>query len=162
MQINLNGVDSTPRKYIIQEGHYTLKCVSVREDEVTTKNNPILKITFKDKQEQLYIEDVVVTPNTLFRIKQIAEAFGFTYENVDTNHFVGMYLVGWLVSEKVKNKHDQYVDVIKCKSFSKSAKLVNQIPAEGTMSADMSGYNPQTNNQTPDMSTNINDDEIPF
>ena len=162
MQINLNGVDSTPREYITQEGHYTLKCVSVREAGVTTNNNPILKITFKDKQEQMYIEDVVVTPNTLFRIKQIAEAFGFTYENVDTNHFVGMYLVGWLVSEKVKNKHDQYVDVIKCKSFSKSAKLENKIPAEGSVSVDMSGYNPPINNQTPDMSIDITDEEIPF
>ena len=132
MIIDLSGVDATPRKYIKEEGNYTLKCIQVKEAGRTSNNNPILKFYFQNKNEEIYIEDIVLTPDTRFKIKQIADAFGFTYDKVNIYHFAGMYLVGWLVKEKVKNKAGEWVEVIRCKQFSKSAKLENQIPPENS------------------------------
>ncbi len=157
MKINLANVDSTPKVYIQTEGHYTLKCIGIDESKKTNNGNTIMKIIFQDKNEQRFIEDIVITPNTLFRVKQISEAFGFEYDDIDTSHFLGMYLVAWLVKTRVKNSAQEYVEVLKAKSFVKS-KLPNTIPPQGTA--------PTTTNVVPNNSElveiDINEDEIPF
>jgi hypothetical protein len=155
MQINLKDVDSTPRNYIKKEGRYTLKCVAINETSKTSKGNTILKIMFQNREGEYFIEDIVITENTLFRVKMIADAFGYQQEIVNTQDFVGMYLVGFITIEKVKNKHDQIVDIAKCKSYSKSAKIVNTIP---------SAYDPevQYDNEAIGETEDIEDIEIPF
>ena len=158
MIIDLSGVDATPRKYIKEEGHYTLKCVQVKESGKTSNGNPILKFYFQNKNEELYIEDVVLTPDTRFRIKQIADAFGFTYDKVNIYNFVGLYLVAYLVKEKVKNKNDELVEVVKCKQFSKSAKIINEIPAEGN--TPVSYVQKQNSQNIPEI--DIDSEIIPF
>ena len=156
MIIDLSGVDATPRKYIKTEGHYTLKCVQVKEAGKTSNGNPILKFFFQNKEDELYIEDVVLTPDTRFRIKQMADAFGFTYDKVNIYHFVGMYLVAYLVKDKVKNRNDEMVEVIKCRAFTKSAKLENNIPAENTTPVVVE----QNQSNIPEI--DVNDEIIPF
>ena len=158
MIIDLSGVDATPRKYIKEEGHYTLKCVQVKEAGKTSNGNTILKFYFQNKNEELYIEDVVLTPDTRFRIKQMADAFGFTYDKVNIYNFVGLYLVGYLAKEKVKNKNDELVEVVKCKQFTKSAKLENQIPPENSVPT---SYTPSSRTDNiPEI--DVNSEIIPF
>jgi len=138
MVINLAGVDTTPKEYIQKEGGYTLKCVDIDMSKKTYNGNTILKIIFENKEKLRFIEDIVITQNTLFKIKQVSDAFGFTYANVNVNHFIGMYLVAFLGKTKVKNSAGDFVEVLKAKKFQKSAKLQNTIPAEGAVPVVMS------------------------
>lgn len=133
MIISLTGVDSTPKQYIQEEGYYTLKCIEIDMSRKTYNGNTILKVIFVNKEELRFIEDIVLTPNTLFKVKQLSNAFGFEYDNVNINHFIGMYLVAQLAKTKVKNSAGDYVEVIKAKSFRKSSKIQNEIPAQGSV-----------------------------
>ena len=159
MVINLTGVDSTPREYIEQEGNYTLKCMAIDTSKKTSNGNVILKIMFENKDNLRFIEDIVITPNTLFRVKQVSEAFGFTYDNVNVNHFIGMYLVAFLGKTKVKNSAGDFVEVLKAKKFQKSAKLQNTIPAEGAVPI---VTNTITNGKNIIPEIDIDENEIPF
>lgn len=158
MVVNLRGVESQePRTYIRKEGHFTLKCVDVKKIRMSENNNPVYRFTFKNKQDEFFLDDITITENTKWKIKQLADAFGFTYDNVNIMHFVDMYCVGWIVAKKVKNKADQIVDVFECKMYSKSQKLTNNIPAEHAQIQQMLNkdiYQPQD--------YDIPEDEIPF
>lgn len=158
MIIDLSGVDNTPKMYIKEEGYYTLKCIDVKQHGRTKNDNPIYKFYFQNKDGELYIEDVIITDNTKWKIKQMADAFGFTYDRVNIFNFIGLYLVGNLVQHKVTNKVGQIVDTLACKSFAKSAKLINEIPAEGKVPVTYETM-PQ-GNDIPDIS--YDDSEIPF
>ena len=157
MIVDLTGVES--KKYIKQEASYTLKCIAVREAGFTSNQNPIIKFHFQNKNEELYIEDVVLTPDTRFRIKQMADAFGFEYNKVNIYHFIGMYLVGYLAKETVTNKNGDKVEVLRCKQFSKSAKLVNTIPPEGSTPT---AYESKQSAQSQNIPEIDIDEEIPF
>lgn len=132
MIIDLSGVDTTQKKYIKDDGFFTLKCIDVKTAGKTPNGNQIVKFYFKNKNDELFIDDWVSTPDSKLKIKEMADAFGFTYDRVNIMHFIGMYLVGHLVKKHVKNKHGETVEVLKCKQFSKSAKLENTIPPENT------------------------------
>ena len=159
MVINLAGVDTTPKEYIQKEGGYTLKCVDIDMSKKTYNGNTILKIIFENKEKLRFIEDIVITQNTLFKIKQVSDAFGFTYDNVNVNHFIGMYLVAFLGKTKVKNSAGDFVEVLKAKKFQKSAKLQNTIPAEGAVPVVMSAI---TNTSNAIDEIDIDESEIPF
>lgn len=157
MIVNLKGIENQePRTYIRQEGHYTLKCIDVRQLRISENGNPIYRFTFKNKNDDYFLDDITITENTKWKIKQLAEAFGFTYDHVNILHFVGMYCVGWIIRKKVKNKAEQIVDVFECKQYIKSAKLTNNIPAEGTR------VQPQIVHENMEQQIEINEDEIPF
>lgn len=157
MIIDLSGVDATPRTYIKEEGHYTLKCVDVKMAGKTPNGNQIVKFYFKNKNDELFVEDLIVTPDTRYKVKQMADAFGFTYDRVNIMHFIGMYLVGYLAKERVKNKHGETVEVLKCKQFSKSAKLENTIPPENTPAVIK-----EEARGIPEIEIDIDGEEIPF
>jgi hypothetical protein len=156
--INLAGVDMTPRKYIEEEGHYTLKCIEIDSSRKTYNGNTILKVIFVNKEELRFIEDIVITPNTLFRVKNLSDAFGFDYDNVNVNHFVGMFLVAYLAKTKVKNSAGDFVEVLKAKSFRKSSKIQNEIPAQGSVPIVVAAAAAAQQMEQID----INEDEIPF
>lgn len=157
MIVNLSGIENQePRTYIRKEGHYTLKCVDVKQTRISENGNPIFRFTFKNKDDEYFLDDITITENTKWKIKQLAEAFGFTYDNVNIMHFVGMYCVGWIISKKVKNKAEQIVDIFECKQYSKSAKLVNEIPPEH------SRVQPKIVHETMQQQETDMPDEIPF
>lgn len=171
MIVNLGGVENKePRVYIRKEGHYTLKCEEVRFLKNSTNGNPIFRFLFKNKHGEYLIEDITITENTKWKIKQLADAFGFTYDRVNIFHFVGMYCVGWIVSRKVKNSADQIVDVFECKQYAKSAKpeFANTIPPEGSVPLVHEQHQARANEHDgrgtyiPQVDIEIDEDEIPF
>lgn len=160
MVVNLSGVQNQePREYIRQEGHYTLKCIDIKQSKISQAGNPVFKITFVSKDNLYFIDEITITDAAKWKIKQLADAFGFTYDNVNILNFKDMYLVAWLVGRKVKNKHEQLVDIVECKQYTKSAKLENKIPPEGT---NLQRQEPPVvyENNIPEI--NIEDEEIPF
>jgi len=158
MVINLSGVENTgAKKWIKEEGHFTLKCVDVREKGVTANGNPVYIIEFKNKNDEHIRDEIVITPNTLWKIKQLSDAFGFTYDNVNILHFKDMYLVGWVKSRKHQNKVGDIVDVFEIKDYQKSAKLQNKIPEENSVPVE---YATQTNSNLPEI--DVDGEEIPF
>lgn len=149
MVVDLSGVEvHEQREYIKQEGHYTLKCVEVKDGGFTANGNPVIKLVFKTKQDEYFIEDVVITPKTKWKIKQLASAFGFEYDNVNMLHFKDMFCVGWIVPRVVQNKYGENVQVFRCAEYKKS-KIENTIPPENT---------PVASEDIPE----IPDSEIPF
>lgn len=68
--------------------------------------------------------------------------------------------MAFLQKEKVKNKNGEIVEVLRCKQFSKSAKLVNNIPREGSIPVNYEKDTYAPNNYNP--SVEIDDIEIPF
>lgn len=160
MVINLSGVtNSNPREYIKQEGHYTLKCIEIKFLRNSENNNPIYRFTFKNNKEEFFNDDITITPNTYWKIKQLSDAFGFNYDNVNIMHFKDMYLVAWLVSKRVKNKIGEIVEILECKQYTKSAKLKNQIPAEGSYVEPAVSYEDK---HSSNIDIKIDDDQIPF
>lgn len=161
MIIDLSNVENKePRVYIKKEGHFTLKVEEVKQVRVSENGNPIFRFTFKNKDNEYFIDDITITENTKWKIKQIADAIGFTYDRVNIFNFVGMYLVGWLVSKKVKNKHGETVEIFECKQYSKSAKITNEIPSEGTAPVSYTPLAVQSQSDIPEI--DINEDIIPF
>lgn len=165
MVVNLKGVENEKAKtYIRKEGHYSLKCVEVRFLRNSENNNPIFRFTFKNKVEEYFTDDITITENTKWKIKQLSSAFGFEYDNVNIMHFKDMYLVAWITPKKVRNKVGETVEIFECKQYSKSAKLVNAIPPEHTQYVDESTYT-DSNASIPEIDFNsiiTPDDEIPF
>lgn len=89
----------------------------------------------------------------------MADAFGFEYNKVNIYHFVGMYLVGYLAKETVTNKNGDKVEVLRCRQFSKNAKLVNDIPPEGSESVVNESKQTVQSQNIPEIDI---DDDIPF
>lgn len=165
MVVNLGGVNSEKREYIQEEGYMTLKVVEVKFIKNSTNGNPIFKFTYKNKHDKYISEDITITANTRWKIKQIADALGFDYDNVNILHFHDMYFVGGIKARKVRNQVNEIIDLYEIKDYRASAKLKNEIPKEGepfiqyeTVPANNSTDQAPAHNPSID----INEDEIPF
>lgn len=157
MIVDLRGIENQAlRNYIKEEGHYTLKCVEVKHLRTSENGNPVYRFSFVNKHDEYFNDDITITDNTKWKIKQLSTAFGFTYDKVNIEHFVGMYLVAWLVSKKVRNKFGDVVEILEAKQYTKSTKLTNDIPAEGSYIEPTIVYEKTTDN------IKIDEDEIPF
>lgn len=166
MVIDLGNVNTEKKEYIQEEGYMTLKVVEVRHLKNSSNNNPIFRFTYKNKHDKYLSEDITITANTKWKIKQIADALGFDYEKVNILHFHEMYFVGGIKSRKVRNSVDEIVDIFEIRDYRKS-KIKNNIPKEGepyikyeNMSHENQGSNIHDHERNP--SEDINEDEIPF
>ena len=167
MVVDLGKVENKEAKvYIKKEGFYTLKCEEVKFVKNSTNGNPIYKFVFKNKNGEYFNDEITITPNTFWKIKQLADAFGFTYDKVNIFHFVGMYLVGHIVGKKVRNNVNEIIEVFECKQYGKSAKLTNEIPPEGSVPVSYEANEPINTAQSfndaniPDI--DFDDEMIPF
>ena len=167
MVVNLGNINSEKKEYIQEEGYMTLKCVEVKFLKNSSNNNPIYRFTYKNKHNKYIVEDITIMPNTMWKIKQIADAMGFTYENVNILHFHDMYFVGGIKSRKHKNQVNEIVDIFEIRDYRPSIKLKNNIPKEGepyikyeNMAHDIQDYNHNDEERNP--SQDIDEDEIPF
>lgn len=158
MVVNLQGIENTgAKKWIKDEGHFTLKCTNVKDKGFTANGNPVYEIEFKNKNDEHIKDEIVITQNTKWKIKLIADAFGFTYDNVNILNFKDMYLVGWVKSRKHQNKVGEIIDMFEIKDYSKSAKLTNDIPEENSIPVE---FQQPEQEQMPQIE--ITDDGIPF
>lgn len=165
MVVNLGNVSSEKKEYIQEEGYMTLKVVEVRFLKNSANGNPVFRFTYKNKHDKYISEDITITANTRWKIKQIADALGFTYANVNILHFHDMYFVAGIKARKVRNSVEEIVDIFEIRDYRPSTKIKNEIPKEGepfikyeTVSAN--NYMDQT--QTSNPSEEIKEDEIPF
>lgn len=163
MIVNLKGIENTgAKKWIKNEGHMTLKCVNIKEKPKTINNNRVFEFEFKNKNDEYIKDEVVITDNTLWKIKQMADAFGFDYDNVNIFNFKDLYLVGWVKSRKYKNRADQVIDVFEIKDYAKSAKLVNEIPPENSIPTVFENVANDIRRGENYPEIDIYEDEIPF
>ena len=167
MVVNLGNINSEKKEYIQEEGYMTLKCVEVKFLKHSSNKNPIYIFTYKNKHNKYISEDITIMPNTMWKIKQIADAMGFTYEKVNILHFHDMYFVGGIKAKKHKTQVGEIVDIFEIRDYRPSTKLKNKIPAEGepyikyeNMSHENQDSNIYDHERNP--SEDINEDEIPF
>lgn len=165
MVIDLGNVNTEKKEYIQEEGYMTLKVVEVRHLKNSSNNNPIFRFTYKNKHDKYLSEDITITANTKWKIKQIADALGFDYEKVNILHFHEMYFVGGIKSRKVRNSVDEIVDIFEIRDYRKS-KIKNNIPKEGEPFIKYEIQDQQTQSYIEQAQANpsrdIEEDEIPF
>ena len=94
-------VEDTERVYIKQEGVITLKVVKVTEGK-TTNNNDQIKVHFQDKAKRFAIDDFVITPNAMWRIKVLTKALKLP-NVIDTNLFIDRYVQATFKAKKTPN-----------------------------------------------------------
>lgn len=94
-------VEDGERVYIKQEGEITLKVVKVTEG-TTQNNNPQIKVHFQDKAGRFAIDDFVVTPNALWKIKTLTKALKLP-NVVDTNLFMDRYVKATFKAKNTTN-----------------------------------------------------------
>ena len=72
MRLDLTNVPDT--QYIDEECVVTLKVVKVDESETTPNGNTICKVHFQDKDGRLFIDDIVISEKSLWKIKGLTKA----------------------------------------------------------------------------------------
>jgi len=160
MIIDLNGVEVEDRRYIKQPGQYILKVVEVIEDGRSKNGNQILKIKFVDKNGQIIYDEIVLTQNSLWRLKLVTDALQMPAV-VDTQKMVGRYVIGHVELENYTNNAGQQKTkaVIKQYEKSKLTKPMEEMPdASQAVKFNEVPVVHDNNYPTPD----ITDDEILF
>jgi len=105
MRIDLSDVETedTERKYIQEEGEFTLKVVKVTEGK-TSNQNPQIKVHFQDKLGRYAMDDFVLTESALWKLKLLTKALKLP-NVVDTGMFYDRYVKATLKAKQTANGH---------------------------------------------------------
>lgn len=131
MIIDLTNVEETEQEklpYLARTGKILLKVTKVKDGGITKNGNKVLKVFFKTKEGELYIEEIILTQEALWRLKVLTKALKMP-NVVDTDQMVNRYVYGHFLSENY-NKNDGTVGTkVVAKSWEPS-ELTNTMQAE--------------------------------
>ena len=101
--VDLTNVEAEEqeRVYIKQEGKITLKVVKVTEGK-TSNGNDEIKVHFQDKAGRWAIDNFVLTPNALWKLKVLTKALKLP-NVVDTNLFIDRYVIATFKAKQTQN-----------------------------------------------------------
>ena len=106
MVIDLTGVEETEGEklpYLSRTGRILLKVTKVKDGGITKNGNKILKVYFKTKEAELYIEEIILTQEALWKLKVITKALKMP-NVVDTELMVNRFVFGNFSQENyIKN-----------------------------------------------------------
>lgn len=131
MIIDLTNIEETEQEklpYLARTGRILLKVTKVKDGGITKNGNKVLKVFFKTKEGELYIEEIVMTVDSLWRLKILTKALKMP-NVVDTDQMANRYVYGQFLSENY-NKNDGTVGTkVVAKSW-ESSELTNTMQAE--------------------------------
>lgn len=131
MIIDLTNIEETEQEklpYLARTGRILLKVTKVKDGGITKNGNKVLKVFFKTKEGELYIEEIVMTVDSLWRLKILTKALKMP-NVVDTEMMANRYVYGQFLSENY-NKNDGTVGTkVVAKSWEPS-ELTNTMQAE--------------------------------
>lgn len=131
MIIDLTNIEETEQEklpYLARTGRILLKVTKVKDGGITKNGNKVLKVFFKTKEGELYIEEIVMTVDSLWRLKILTKALKMP-NVVDTDMMTNRYVYGQFLSENY-NKNDGTVGTkVVAKSWEPS-ELTNTMQAE--------------------------------
>lgn len=131
MIIDLTNIEETEQEklpYLTRTGKILLKVTKVKDGGITKNGNKVLKVFFKTKEGELYIEEIVMTVDSLWRLKILTKALKMP-NVVDTEMMANRYVYGQFLSENY-NKNDGTVGTkVVAKSWEPS-ELTNTMQAE--------------------------------
>lgn len=131
MIIDLTNIEETEQEklpYLARTGRILLKVTKVKDGGITKNGNKVLKVFFKTKEGELYIEEIVMTIDSLWRLKILTKALKMP-NVVDTDMMTNRYVYGQFLSENY-NKNDGTVGTkVVAKSWEPS-ELTNTMQAE--------------------------------
>lgn len=131
MIIDLTNIEETEQEklpYLTRTGRILLKVTKVKDGGITKNGNKVLKVFFKTKEGELYIEEIVMTIDSLWRLKILTKALKMP-NVVDTDQMANRYVYGQFLSENY-NKNDGTVGTkVVAKSWEPS-ELTNTMQAE--------------------------------
>lgn len=131
MIIDLTNIDEQePEKlpYLARTGKILLKVTKVKDGGITKNGNKVLKVFFKSKEGELYIEEIVMTIDSLWRLKILTKALKMP-NVIDTDQMLNRYVYGQFINENY-NKNDGTVGTkVVAKSW-ETSELTNTLQAE--------------------------------
>lgn len=131
MIIDLTNIEETEQEklpYLTRTGRILLKVAKVKDGGITKNGNKVLKVFFKTKEGELYIEEIVMTVDSLWRLKILTKALKMP-NVVDTDQMANRYVYGQFLSENY-NKNDGTVGTkVVAKSW-ESSELTNTMQVE--------------------------------
>lgn len=131
MIIDLTNIEETEQEklpYLTRTGRILLKVAKVKDGGITKNGNKILKVFFKSKEGELYIEEIILTQEALWRLKVLTKALKMP-NIVDTDMMVNRYVYGQFLSENY-NRNDGTVGIkVVAKSW-ESSELTNTMQSE--------------------------------
>ena len=130
MRLDLTNVPDT--QYIDEECVVTLKVVKVDESETTPNGNTICKVHFQDKDGRLFIDDIVISEKSLWKIKGLTKAAKLN--NIcDTLDLIGRYVIAHLYLKDEPTKTGGTFKKTTCKKYEPSPLTNTQIPQPITL-----------------------------
>jgi len=107
MIIDLTNIEETEQEklpYLARTGRILLKVTKVKDGGITKNGNKVLKVFFKTKEGELYIEEIILTQEALWRLKVLTKALKMP-NIVDTDMMANRYVYGNFTQENY-NKSD--------------------------------------------------------
>ena len=107
MIIDLTNIEETEQEklpYLARTGRILLKVTKVKDGGITKNGNKVLKVFFKTKEGELYIEEIILTQEALWRLKVLTKALKMP-NIVDTDMMANRYVYGNFSQENY-NKND--------------------------------------------------------
>lgn len=101
MIIDLTNVEESEGEklpYLQRAGKILLKVTKVREGGITKNGNKILKVFFKSREGELYIEEIVMTIDSMWRLKTLTKALKMP-NVVDTDQMIDRFVFGNFTQE---------------------------------------------------------------
>lgn len=137
MIIDLTGIEETEGEklpYLNRTGKILLKVTKVKDGGITKNGNKILKVFFKSREGELYIEEIILTQEALWKLKVITKALKMP-NVIDTELMVNRYVFGNFIQENY-NKNDGTVgQKIVAKSWESSdlTNTLSEVPKVNVM-----------------------------
>lgn len=101
MIIDLTNVEESEGEklpYLQRAGKILLKVTKVREGGITKNGNKILKVFFKSREGELYIEEIVMTIDSMWRLKTLTKALKMP-NVIDTELMINRFVFGNFTQE---------------------------------------------------------------
>ena len=101
MIIDLTNVEESEGEklpYLQRAGKILLKVTKVREGGITKNGNKILKVFFKSREGELYIEEIVMTIDSMWRLKTLTKALKMP-NVIDTDQMIDRFVFGNFAQE---------------------------------------------------------------
>ena len=108
MNIDVSNVPDT--LYLDTEGEHTLKVVSIGEG-VTANNNPVLKVSFADKDGAVFNDDFVLTEKAMFRVKNLIKALRLP-DKIEAKEMVGRYTLVELYRKTERTQNGSFEKMV--------------------------------------------------
>ena len=122
MIIDLTNIEETEQEklpYLARIGKILLKVTKVKDGGITKNGNKVLKVFFKTKEGELYIEEIILTQEALWRLKVLTKALKMP-NIIDTELMVNRFVFGNFNQENYNKNNGTVGQKIVAKSWEQS------------------------------------------